>query len=124
MSGTSTRVERRYTRGMPPLAATRIATAPLRTPAIWRLTACDACGCVVWADAAAGARDRQPQSARLARRKQARRVRKMASPDKIGNRRGQDKCFGDAELERRPETHRPAGDRKSTRLNSSHTVTS
>src|SRR3989442_15969436 len=76
MSGTSTRVERRYTRGMPPLAATRIATAPLRAPAIWRLTACDACGCVVWADAAAGARDRQPQSARLARRKQARRGRK------------------------------------------------
>src|SRR5207249_11538836 len=98
MSGTSTRVERRYTRGTPPLTATRIATAPLRAPATWRLTACDACGCVVWADAAAGARDRQPQSARLARRKQARRVRKMASADKIGNRRGQDKWFGGAGL--------------------------
>src|SRR3989442_11802693 len=82
MSGTSTRVERRYTRGMPPLALTRIATAPLRAPTIWRLTACDACGCVVWADAAAGARDRQPQSARLARKRQARRGAKKGPPGK------------------------------------------
>src|SRR3989441_4577811 len=82
MSGTSTRAERRYTRGMPPLALTRIATAPLRAPTIWRLTACDACGCVVWADAAAGARDRQPQSARLARKRQARRGRKKGAPGK------------------------------------------
>src|SRR2546428_13890125 len=91
MSGTSTRVERRYTRGMPPLAATRIATAPLRAPAIWRLTACDACGCGVWADAAAGARDRQPQSARLARRKQARRGSKNGQRGKKGNREGREK---------------------------------
>src|SRR3989475_1156687 len=101
MSGTSTRAERRYTRGMPPLAATRIATAPLRAPAIWRLTACDACGCVVWADAAAGARDRQPQSARLARRKQARRGRQKAPPGKKGNRRGQKKGFMEGGLEGR-----------------------
>src|SRR5690349_17620779 len=33
----------------------------------------------------------------------------MASPDKIGNRRGQDKCFSRAELEGRPEAHRPVG---------------
>src|SRR5213080_5254364 len=33
----------------------------------------------------------------------------MASPDKIGNRRGQDKWFSDAELERWAETHRPIG---------------
>src|SRR2546426_1038420 len=31
----------------------------------------------------------------------------MASPDKIGNRRGHDKWFSDAELERWAETHRP-----------------
>src|SRR2546425_2330157 len=93
MSGTSTRAERRYTRGMPPLAATRIATAPLRAPAIWRLTACDACGCVVWADAAAGARDRQPQSARLARRKQARRGPERAPRAKKANGGGKKKGF-------------------------------
>src|SRR5438477_12680544 len=33
----------------------------------------------------------------------------MASPDKIGNRRGQDKWFSDAELERWAEAHRPVG---------------
>src|SRR5438034_3102180 len=31
----------------------------------------------------------------------------MASPDKIGNRRGQDKWFSDAELERWTEAYRP-----------------
>src|SRR5690348_5310710 len=31
----------------------------------------------------------------------------MASPDKIGNRRGQDKWFSDAELERWAEAYRP-----------------
>src|SRR2546425_4321629 len=107
MSGTSTRAERRYTRGMPPLAATRIATAPLRAPAIWRLTACDACGCVVWADAAAGARDRQPQSARLARRKQARRGRKKPPPAKKGNRAGQKKGFAVRGYKGRPRTTPP-----------------
>src|SRR3989442_10774233 len=109
MSGTSTRVERRYTRGMPPLAATRIATAPLRAPAIWRLTACDACGCVVWADASAGARDRQPQSARLARRKQARRGRQKAPPARKGNRGGREKVFLVWGLKSGPRTHPPEG---------------
>src|SRR5882762_7356155 len=33
----------------------------------------------------------------------------MASPDKIGNRRGHDKCFSDAELERWTEANRPVG---------------
>src|SRR2546426_2579652 len=33
----------------------------------------------------------------------------MASPDKIGNRRGHDKWFSDAELERWAEAHRPIG---------------
>src|SRR3989475_7058473 len=99
MSGTSTRAERRYTRGMPPLAATRIATAPLRAPAIWRLTACDACGCVVWADAAAGARDRQPQSARLARKRQARRGKQKRPPrtKKEPTRPGKGFCGGGGE---------------------------
>src|SRR5713226_2610810 len=105
--GISTRPAGRYTRGDPPLAGTRIATPAVRAePAASLLTVCLTCGCD---DAAAGTRDRQPHSARLARRRKDPRVRKRASPDKIDNRRGQDKCFSGAELEGRPHTHRPVG---------------
>src|SRR5207245_6799260 len=72
--GISARLGRRYTRGTPPLAGMRIATPAVRAaPAAALLTACFACG---WDDAAAGARDRQPQSVRLMRTRYDPRIRK------------------------------------------------
>ncbi|PYO94832.1 MAG: hypothetical protein DMD60_14100 [Gemmatimonadetes bacterium] len=60
-------VGRRYTLGAPPLVGMRMATPAVRAaPAAARLTACFAGG---WGDEAAGALDRQPQSARLVRRR-------------------------------------------------------
>src|SRR2546425_11946845 len=88
----------------------RTATPALRAPPTGgrsggeRVTACELAG---WDEAPAGARDRQPHSPRLARRKNRARVTKVASPDKIDNRRGQRKCFSDTELERWAEAHRP-----------------
>src|SRR5436309_4001937 len=72
----------------------RTATPAVRAPPTGgrsggeRVTACELAG---WDEAPAGARDRQPHSPRLARRKNRARVTKMASPDKIDNRRGQRK---------------------------------
>ncbi|PYP44052.1 MAG: hypothetical protein DMD42_08660 [Gemmatimonadetes bacterium] len=58
---------RRYTLGVPPFVGMRMATPAVRAaPALARLTACLTGG---WDDDAAGALDRQPQSARLVRRR-------------------------------------------------------
>src|SRR5207249_5554121 len=67
--GTSTMLGSRYTRGAPPLVGMRMATPAVRAaPPAALLTACFAGGCD---GGAAGARDRQPQSARLARRRRS-----------------------------------------------------
>src|SRR5207249_8048948 len=72
--GISTMVGRRYTLGVPPFVGMRIAPPAVRAaPAAARLTACLAGGCD---DGAAGTRDRQPQSARLVRRRYDPQVRK------------------------------------------------
>src|SRR5207249_12218635 len=72
--GISTMVGRRYTGGAPPFVGMRMATPAVRAAqAAARLTACLAGGCD---DGAAGARDRQPQSARLVRRRYDPQVRK------------------------------------------------
>src|SRR5438034_9215174 len=72
--GTSTLLGSRYTRGAPPLVGMRMATPAVRAaPPAALLTACFAGGCD---GGAAGARDRQPQSARLARRRYDPQVRK------------------------------------------------
>src|SRR5437867_13370731 len=64
--GTSTMLGSRYTRGAPPLVGMRMATPAVRAaPPAALLTACFAGGCD---GGAAGAPDRQPHSARLARR--------------------------------------------------------
>src|SRR5437763_16165279 len=65
--GTSTMLGSRYTRGAPPLLGMRVATPAVRAaPPAALLTACLAGGCD---GGAAGAWARQPQSARLARRR-------------------------------------------------------
>src|SRR5437762_3741939 len=56
-----------------------------------------------------GAWEPQPQSAMLRRKHDRRSVGKGPRRNKIGNRRGPDKCLDDAKLERRAEAHRPVG---------------
>src|SRR5258708_12576122 len=70
------------------------------------VTACAVWFCDVGDDGAAGAWLRQPTTARTAATK-VRRYVNNGLGDKIGNRRGQFKWFSDAELERRPQAHRP-----------------
>src|SRR5437870_6897283 len=66
----------RYTRGAPPLVGMRMATPAVRAaPPAALLTACLAGGCD---GGAAGAWGRQPQRARLARRRWDPEVRKLA----------------------------------------------
>src|SRR5437870_9615403 len=75
--GTSTMLGSRYTRGAPPLVGMRMATPAVRAaPPAALLTACFAGGCD---GGAAGARDRQPQSARLARRRDRKSTRLNSS---------------------------------------------
>src|SRR5258708_33353976 len=67
--------------------------------------------CAVWSwdvgdGGAGGAWLRQPTTARTAATK-VRRYVNNGLADKIGNRRGQFKWLSDAELERRPQAHRP-----------------
>src|SRR5213595_53496 len=83
----------------------RIATPAVRAaPAAALLTAC-----LPWLGRWCGGRSGPAAPERQADEKVRSARRQMASPDKIGNWRGQDKCFSRAELERRPETHRPVG---------------
>src|SRR5258708_27257356 len=70
------------------------------------VTACAVWSCDVGDDGAAGAWLRQPTTARTAATK-VRRYVNNGLADKIGNRRGQFKWLSDAELERRPQAHRP-----------------
>src|SRR6266571_2435828 len=64
---------------------------------------------LAWEVAPPGAWEPQPQSAMLRRKHDRRSVGKGPRRDKIGNRRGPDKCLDDAKLERRTEAHRPVG---------------
>src|SRR5260370_5576479 len=70
------------------------------------VTACAVWSCDVGDGGGAGAWVRQRTTARTAATK-VRRYVNNGLADKIGNRRGQFKWFSDAELERRPQAHRP-----------------
>src|SRR2546427_5801754 len=84
--GTSTMLGSRYTRGAPPLVGMRMATPAVRAaPPAALLTACLAGGCD---GGAAGARGRQPPSARLARGGDEPEGGERAPPAKKANRGG------------------------------------
>src|SRR5438046_7173505 len=89
--GTSTMLGSRYTRGAPPLVGMRMATPAVRAaPPAALLTACLAGGCD---GGAAGAWDRQPQSARLAGRRDDPEVRQWPRRARIGNGAAKKKRF-------------------------------
>src|SRR5256885_5496653 len=84
--GTSTMLGSRYTRGAPPLVGMRMATPAVRAaPPAALLTACLAGGCD---GGAAGARGRQPPSARLGRKRDEPEGGQKARPPRKATRAG------------------------------------
>src|SRR5712691_10235384 len=102
--GSGERAGRRYKRGVPPAAGTRIANATrLPDGPVRSLTDGGTMDCE---DGAPGARERHPQSTRTARGRKDR-IGTKRPRRKIKTRRGQCKWCSDAELERRAEADGP-----------------